>query len=396
VTCQACFNNSTVSLDDYIQVTFTLSGRVRENVYRRPTTLPVDDYFFKYSMTRGAMVGGTSFEGIMRGFSRLLTYVPAHTTIRAEMEAHPSVFQLADFTKKPLVTFMVSDETTDQIQTIQVRVIDGQYVSVSHPVIPAEAMTGPFLHKPPQAAFIAQGRVLVEIENCMDEPTPLWIFNLPFDTSAGTTHLEFEPFLSGKKLITTQTFRDLFRSETIQTDEGIGVQDITFLFTDLKGSTAMYDRIGDAQAYYLVRQHFDTLGRVIAHNGGAIVKTIGDAVMATFVNPVDAVKAASEMLTEIEAFNKEITEDIILKIGIHRGHSIVVTLNERLDYFGQTVNIAARVQGLADANEIYITDPIYASLSDMGTLSKYDATPEEVVVKGVSGTLQVYKIRAAT
>lgn len=103
---------------------------------------------------------------------------------------------------------------------------------------------------------------------------------------------ELEPFLSGKLLLTTQTFQDLFRSEVVSRSEGIGVKDITFLFTDLKGSTNLYDRIGDLKAYYMVRQHFDTLSNVITNNSGAIVKTIGDAVMATFMNPVDAVNTA--------------------------------------------------------------------------------------------------------
>src|SRR5262249_39804383 len=156
--------------------------------------------------------------------------------------------------------------------------------------------------------------------NRTEAPTPLWIRNYPPDPDM--QGVQFRPFLSGKQLLTTQTFRNLFRSEVIQADEGIGVKDITFLFTDLKSSTALYERVGDAKAYYLVRQHFDTLNRVIAQNCGAVVKTIGDAVMATFLNPADAAKAAIEMLRDIEEFNQGITEDLILKIGIHRGHSI--------------------------------------------------------------------------
>jgi len=154
----------------------------------------------------------------------------------------------------------------------------------------------------------------------------------------------------------------------------------------------MYDRIGDLKAYYLVRQHFDTLSRVIAQNSGAIVKTIGDAVMASFMNPLDAVKAAIEILQDIEAFNRTISDDIILKIGIHRGPSIAVTLNDRLDYFGQTVNIAARVQGLAGAGEIYVTAEThqYSGVDDL--LTNCEVVSEQANVKGVSDKLDVYKI----
>jgi len=164
------------------------------------------------------------------------------------------------------------------------------------------------------------------------------------------------------------------------------------LFTDLKGSTAMYDQVGDPKAYYLVRQHFDILGKTIVQNNGSIVKTIGDAVMATFITPTDAVKAAIEMVKELQAFNRSVSQKLHLKIGIHRGHSIVVTLNDRLDYFGQTVNIAARVQGLADADEIYVTQQVYNDLMENDVLAKCMVLPEQVAVKGVSDTLHVHKI----
>jgi class 3 adenylate cyclase len=100
---------------------------------------------------------------------------------------------------------------------------------------------------------------------------------------------------------------------------------------------------------------------VIRHNG-AIIKTIGDAVMATFLEPADAVAAALSMRNEIDTFNgKQADRALILKIGIHKGAAIAVTLNERLDYFGQTVNIAARVQQLADAEEIFVSEDVYSA-----------------------------------
>ena len=173
--------------------------------------------------------------------------------------------------------------------------------------------------------------------------------------------LHFAPFLSGKRLLTTQTFRDLFRTEVIGGNEGIGVKDIALLFTDLKGSTALYDRIGDLNAFALVQQHFEQLQSVTARHHGAIIKTIGDAIMAAFLNPADAVQAAQWTCgSEIAAFNeRQPDKELILKIGVHKGAAIAVTLNDRLDYFGQTVNIAARVQNLADADEIFVSQDVY-------------------------------------
>jgi len=205
--------------------------------------------------------------------------------------------------------------------------------------------------------------------------------------------MHFEPFLTGRRLLTSQTFRELYRTEVIGGSEGIGVKDTTLLFTDLKGSTEMYDRIGDLKAFSLVRQHFDRLGRVIHGQAGAVVKTIGDAVMASFNTPEGAVRAAVLMLDEIERFNKEHGDQaLILKIGVHHGASIAVTLNERLDYFGQTVNIAARVQGLAGAEEIYVTEDVYDAPGVRDVLSGYAVTPEFATLKGVSEKVRVYKI----
>jgi class 3 adenylate cyclase len=175
-------------------------------------------------------------------------------------------------------------------------------------------------------------------------------------------------FLSGSRLLSTQTFLDLFPSETVMSGGGLAVKRVALLFSDIKGSTALYDRVGDMKAFNLVRQHFGVLRDVIAANHGALVKTIGDAVMASFHDPLNAVRAALDMLAGIGRFNDAAGGELIaLKLGAHVGPCLAVTLNGRLDYFGQTVNLAARVQGLAAANEIYLTDALYrvASAKDL-------------------------------
>ena len=102
----------------------------------------------------------------------------------------------------------------------------------------------------------------------------------------------------------TQTFRDLFRSQVIEATEGIGVRDVALLFTDLKGSTELYDRIGDLNAYSQVQRHFECLMDVTIRHRGAAIKTIGDAVMAAFLKSADAVEPALEMRKVIEQFNE--------------------------------------------------------------------------------------------
>ena len=180
----------------------------------------------------------------------------------------------------------------------------------------------------------------------------------------------------------------------IRTNEGIGVRDITLFFTDLKGSTALYDEIGDLNAFALVQQHFDRLQEVTVRHGGAIVKTIGDAIMATFAEPEAAVRAAVDMLHEIDGFNRGLPrKELLLKIGIHRGASIAVTLNDRLDYFGQTVNIASRVRALADANQIYLTHDVY-ELPGMAErlLAPFSVEPLRANLRGIHEEMPVFRV----
>ena len=166
------------------------------------------------------------------------------------------------------------------------------------------------------------------------------------------------PFLTAKRLLTNQIFRDIYRTDTLDIDQRLKITSLTFLFTDLKGSTELYNRVGDLVAFDLVRAHFLVLNEIVAAEAGAVVKTIGDAVMATFPTPDRAMAAALRMREAMRAFNAEHgEEDLLLKIGIHEGPCLAVVLNERQDYFGQTVNIASRVQGLAEfAGDLH--DPV--------------------------------------
>ena len=206
----------------------------------------------------------------------------------------------------------------------------------------------------------------------------------------------FSPFLRGSALLTNQTFRQLFRGEIIQGADGIGIRDITIVFTDLKSSTQLYERVGDLKAFELVRRHFDGVARAIASNGGALVKTIGDAVMAAFTRASDALAAAIAMQDEIDKFNAEYGgREIVLKIGMHRGASIAVTLNDSLDYFGQTVNIAARVQGLAGADEILMTDEVFRAPGVQPLLSGTPTQPEDAQLRGIDKQVRVHRAMRA-
>ena len=161
-------------------------------------------------------------------------------------------------------------------------------------------------------------------------------------------------------LANLQDFRDRFSSQVLRPGIHMGISNMVILFTDLKDSTQMYDKNGDASAFSVVQEHFEILTEVLRQNNGAMVKTIGDAIMAGFDKPIDAVKASFAFLEEIERWNKTHPdqEPVVLKIGFHQGPCIALNLNDRLDYFGGTVNKAARIQGLSQCNDLVFSQSI--------------------------------------
>lgn len=195
-----------------------------------------------------------------------------------------------------------------------------------------------------------------------------------------------------------QDFRDMFSSEMLSLDETFSIENLGFLFTDLKGSTEMYERLGDAQAFALVKEHFYIMERLVREHDGAIVKTIGDAVMAVYTDPREAVRTAVEM---IEAFDnletkKKLKDAIIVKVGIHHGPCIAVTLNERIDYFGTTVNIAARVQGLSDGRDVMASGAIFEETGAETLLTERGWAHEKFTtsLKGLKASYTVHKLHA--
>ncbi len=153
-----------------------------------------------------------------------------------------------------------------------------------------------------------------------------------------------------------QVFRDLFAHEVLRPGEEISIGSVTLMFTDLRDSTRMYRQIGDASAFGRVREHFEILEKAIASEGGSIVKTMGDAVMATFRRPIDGLRAVWKAQTEIAERGKPM---LWLKVGLHQGPCIVVNLNDRLDYFGSTVNITARLPDFSQGGEFIFSETIY-------------------------------------
>ncbi|MCP9495600.1 MAG: adenylate/guanylate cyclase domain-containing protein [Pyrinomonadaceae bacterium MAG19_C2-C3] len=154
-----------------------------------------------------------------------------------------------------------------------------------------------------------------------------------------------------------QLFRDLFANEALRPNQQISVGQMTILFTDLRGSTRLYREIGDAPAFGAVMNHFDVLRDAVAEEEGAMVKTLGDAVMAVFRHPASAIRAMLKAQKALAA-PPEGGRPLLLKAGMHTGPCIAVTLNGRLDYFGSNVNIAARLEPLSTGCDIVISTAV--------------------------------------
>jgi class 3 adenylate cyclase len=204
--------------------------------------------------------------------------------------------------------------------------------------------------------------------------------------------------VTAAEVTTMQLFRHLFAREALRPGEQISVGSLTIVFTDLRGSTRLYTEIGDAPAFGMVMEHFDVLRNIINDEGGAIVKTIGDAVMAVFCRPAPALRAmlAAQRALSVSSGGQPLR----LKAGIHYGPCIAVTLNDRLDYFGSTVNIAARLEGLSSGDDVVIsdavrTDPEVAELLEAHD-SDFASEPFAAALKGFdTGHFELWRVSLA-
>lgn len=204
------------------------------------------------------------------------------------------------------------------------------------------------------------------------------------------------PFVSGAMVACHQDFRDLFGDELIAPGETFSIRSLAFLFTDIRGSTELYERRGDAKAYALVRDHFQIITDLVRAHDGAIVKTIGDAVMATFTRSDQAVDTVLAMHEAFDHFNahEHVVDDVIVKVGLHRGPCLAVTSNDKLDYFGRTVNVAARVQGLSKGGDVVLSRSLAEepSVAERLTRSGWRREAFQASLKGIAEAYEVVRL----
>ncbi|HLK39523.1 MAG TPA: adenylate/guanylate cyclase domain-containing protein [Polyangiaceae bacterium] len=237
----------------------------------------------------------------------------------------------------------------------------------------------------------------VQIRSRCSDTRHVKIERLAFASSAATAH----------EVSTMDEFRTLFSSDLLKRGTPLKVARAALLFSDLTASTALYARVGDAAAFRLVDDHFDLLREVVRRHDGAVVKTMGDAVMAAFVDSRTCALAALDPLARFEIFCAQAKhgEHVGLKLGMYAGPCYVVTANGALDYFGQTVNVASRLQHLARSGEIVMPVDVFESLQDASGGGDAPLAPGErpaaarekfeTMVKGVDHPLRLVRVALA-
>ena len=193
-------------------------------------------------------------------------------------------------------------------------------------------------------------------------------------------------------LFSFQGFRDLFSQEALAADLKLEIGVQTILFTDLVGSTKFYEQEGDTVAFAEVRQHFLRTYEAVKIHNGAVVKTIGDAVMAAFVRPLDALRAAVDLQRYFNGDNPDTR--LRLRVTLNSGSCLAVNLNSNIDYFGNTVNFAAKIQSIADAGQIGFTESVFNDSETVPFLKEQGLSYEKLgyETKWAKRTVPVYRV----
>jgi hypothetical protein len=263
-SCALCAAGYEPTLDEMVEVSFTVNPRVRRIAAHDPNTLSIWEYQRQVFWSSGiALPDDASFEKLLQEI------VIDSVELPAGEKAILSVQLPAQFV-------IVFEPVTHAAHFIDVK---------GEPTRERQSLSLVFnsVHAPTGTVQMRPGPLRLSLENRAE------IRVLPALYIAGDALHDLlgnrRKFLTAKRLITNQTFRDIYRTETLDVDQRLKITSLTFLFTDLKGSTELYERVGDLVAFDLVRAHFGTLAEVVAAEAGAVVKTIGDAVMATFPTP---------------------------------------------------------------------------------------------------------------
>jgi class 3 adenylate cyclase len=370
--CAWCAAGYAPTLDEIVEVTFTVNRRVRRIAAHNPDELPLAEYF--------RQIFWSSAIDLPEELEPLIEQLTLDT-----VELPPGEKALLSL-QLPAEFVIILDPVTHTTQFLDVK---GEQTRERQSL----SLVFDKLRAPTETVRLRPGPLRLSLENRTETRVlpGLWVAGDKLEQLLRRR----KPFLTAKRLLTNQVFRDIYGTDTIDVDQRLKITSLTFLFTDLRGSTELYEQVGDLAAFDLVRAHFQVLNKIIAAEAGAVVKTSGDAVMATFPTPDRAVAAALRMREAMQSLDGGRNgHDLLLKIGIHEGPCLAVVLDNRQDYFGRTVNIAARVQGLADSRSILATGPVvkHPRASSLLATSGLSPVAQSRALRGIAEEVAVYEI----
>jgi class 3 adenylate cyclase len=358
--CAFCAAGYETTLDNLVEVTFTVSPRLRKIAAHSPDELSAAEYY-RQIWWSSAIDLPADLEKLLGEVTLEMVDLPPGE--RAILSLH-----------LPKGSLIVFDPVTHTAQFLDV---SGEEASERQnlSVIFNKAQV------PVDSVALRPGPLRLALENRTDGRVlpAMWVANQALDDLLKRR----KPILTAKRLLTNQTFRDIYRTETLAIGQRLKILSLTFLFSDLKDSTALYERVGDLVAFDLVNEHFRLLQEIIASERGAVE------------TPDRAIAAAVRMREAMSDLGAERQhQSLRLKMGIHEGSCLAVTLNGQQDYFGQTVNIASRVQGLAASRSIVVTESVVENARARALLETNGLKPtlSRVALSGIADKVSIYEI----
>ena len=237
--------------------------------------------------------------------------------------------------------------------------------------------------------------------------TPQFEFYLMYSTDISEAKTKEMILEKLSKYFSPQVFNSIFSGEldvTINTSR----KNLTIFFSDIKGFTLLTEKLEPEQLTNLIADYLTEMTNIAIKYGGTVDKYIGDAIMIFFGDPkttglkedaVSCVRMAMEMLSKLKVIKKKwrdqgISDELSIRIGIHSDICTVGNFGskDRLDYtvLGNGVNLASRLEGLADSNSILISENTYNIIKD-----EISCKPSnEVQVKGKLHPVKTYIVES--
>ena len=245
--CAFCAAGYETTLDNLVEVTFTVSPRVRKIAAHNPDDLSAAEYY-RQIFWSSAIDLPDDLEKLLDDVTLEIVDLPAGERAILSLQVPPGTLIVFDPVTHAAQFLEVSGEETSERQNLSVIFNKIQ--------IPVDTVT------------LRPGPLRVALDNRTDARVlpAVWVTNPALDDLLKRR----KSVLTATRLLTNQTFRDIYRTDTLAIGQRLKILSLTFLFSDLKDSTELYERVGDLTAFDLVNEHFRLLQEIIVSERGAV------------------------------------------------------------------------------------------------------------------------------